>query len=53
MRAPSFKAIIDFFEPGRLVLNNSKVIPARLYGQKSTGGKVELLVERLTGESTF
>ena len=30
-----------------LVLNNTRVYPARLHGNKSTGGKVELLVERL------
>ncbi|MFJ1267178.1 tRNA preQ1(34) S-adenosylmethionine ribosyltransferase-isomerase QueA [Legionella lytica] len=49
-----FKAIADFLKPGDLlVMNNSKVIPARLYGQKATGGKVELLVERITGEFTF
>lgn len=29
-----------------LVFNNTKVIPARIYGSKSTGGKVEILVER-------
>ena len=33
-----------------LVFNNTRVIPARLYGRKETGGKVEILVERLTGE---
>ncbi len=33
-----------------LVFNNTRVIPARLYGQKSTGGKVEVLVERLLSE---
>lgn len=49
-----FKAIADFLKPGDLlVMNNSKVIPARLYGTKATGGKVELLVERITGELTF
>lgn len=32
-----------------LVFNNSKVIPARLYAVKPTGGQVELLVERITG----
>lgn len=49
-----FKDIADFLKPGDLlVMNDSKVIPARLYGQKSTGGKVELLVERITGEDTF
>ncbi|MDH3588628.1 MAG: tRNA preQ1(34) S-adenosylmethionine ribosyltransferase-isomerase QueA, partial [Gammaproteobacteria bacterium] len=30
-----------------LVFNRSKVIPARLYGHKDTGGRVELLIERL------
>jgi len=33
-----------------LVFNNTRVIPARLYGTKPTGGKVELLIERVTGE---
>jgi S-adenosylmethionine:tRNA ribosyltransferase-isomerase len=32
-----------------LVLNDTKVIPARLFGEKATGGKVELLVERVLG----
>ncbi|OJY20253.1 MAG: tRNA preQ1(34) S-adenosylmethionine ribosyltransferase-isomerase QueA, partial [Legionella sp. 40-6] len=50
----SFKSITDFLEPGDLlVLNNSKVIPARLFGQKMTGGKVELLVERIIDERKF
>ena len=30
-----------------LVLNNTRVIPARIYAEKETGGKVELLVERV------
>lgn len=34
-----------------LVFNDTRVIPARLYGQKSTGGKVEVLVERLIDEN--
>lgn len=34
-----------------LVFNNTRVIPARLYGEKETGGKVEVLIERLTGGS--
>ncbi len=34
-----------------LVLNDTRVYPARLYGRKKTGGKVELLVERITGET--
>ncbi|WP_409202306.1 tRNA preQ1(34) S-adenosylmethionine ribosyltransferase-isomerase QueA [Suttonella sp. R2A3] len=30
-----------------LVLNNTRVLPARLHGQKASGGKVEILIERL------
>lgn len=49
-----FREIADFLQPGDLlVMNDSKVIPARLYGHKATGGKVELLVERITGDFTF
>jgi S-adenosylmethionine:tRNA ribosyltransferase-isomerase len=33
-----------------LVLNDTRVIKARLHGRKSTGGRVELFVERITGE---
>jgi len=32
-----------------LVFNDTRVIPARLYGRKASGGKVELLLERVTG----
>ena len=40
--------LYDSLAPGDLlVLNNTKVIPARLFGQKQTGGKVEVLVERV------
>lgn len=35
-----------------LVFNNTRVIPARLWGRKETGGAVEVLVERLIGETT-
>lgn len=49
-----FREIADFLKPGDLlVMNDSKVIPARVYGHKNTGGKVELLVERITSEWTF
>lgn len=30
-----------------LVFNNTRVIPARLFGQKASGGKIEVLVERV------
>jgi S-adenosylmethionine:tRNA ribosyltransferase-isomerase len=38
----------DLLAPGDLlVLNDTKVIPARLFGRKSSGGRVEILVERV------
>ena len=41
----TFKNIIDYLQPGDvLVRNNTKVIPARLYGKKETGAKVEFLL---------
>ncbi|MEM7800947.1 MAG: S-adenosylmethionine:tRNA ribosyltransferase-isomerase, partial [Chloroflexota bacterium] len=49
-----FHDIIDHLNPGDiLVLNNSRVIPARLFGQKQTGGKVELLLLKEVGELTW
>ena len=41
----TFKDIIDYLEPGDcLVRNNTKVIPARIYGKKETGANIELLL---------
>ena len=38
----------DLLQPGDLlVFNDTRVIPARLYGQKASGGRVEILIERL------
>ena len=50
-----FKDIIDYLNPGDLmIINNTKVIPARLYGQKTTGAKVEvLLLEKTHEENTW
>ena len=47
-----FKDIIDYLEPGDcLVRNNTKVIPARLYGKKDTGANVEfVLLKQLEGD---
>ncbi len=47
-----FKDVIDYLEPGDcLVINNTKVIPARLYGKKDTGANVEfLLLKRIEGD---
>ena len=40
-----FSDIVDFFSPGDLVVvNNTKVFPARVQGRKESGGKVELLI---------
>ena len=47
-----FKDILDFLEPGDcLVRNNTKVIPARLFGKKDTGANVEfVLLKQLDGD---
>ncbi|MDO6806124.1 S-adenosylmethionine:tRNA ribosyltransferase-isomerase, partial [Wenyingzhuangia sp. 1_MG-2023] len=43
-----FTDLLEQVEAGDLlVFNNTQVIPARLFGEKSSGGKVEVLVERL------
>lgn len=43
-----FTDVLAQLNPGDLlVFNNTRVIPARLYGQKASGGKVEMLVERI------
>ena len=42
------KDILNFINPGDLlVLNNTQVIPARLFAKKTTGGKVEILIEKI------
>lgn len=44
-----FTDLLDYLQPGDLlVVNNSRVIPARLYGRKPTGGKVEILLLHAT-----
>lgn len=46
-----FGELLDLLNPGDLlVFNDTRVIPARLFGAKSTGGKVEVLVERVLDE---
>ena len=40
----------SLLQPGDLlVFNDTRVIPARLFGRKATGGRVEILIERLLG----
>lgn len=48
-----FSDIIDEFQQGDvLVINNTKVIPARLLGEKPSGGKLEIFVERIQSAHT-
>ncbi len=47
-----FADLPDLLEPGDLlVFNDTRVIPARLWAQKSTGGRVEIMVERMISAS--
>ncbi|CAD6364191.1 S-adenosylmethionine:tRNA ribosyltransferase-isomerase [Shewanella hafniensis] len=43
-----FTDLLEIINPGDLmVFNNTRVIPARMFGQKASGGKLEILVERM------
>ncbi|WP_306522109.1 tRNA preQ1(34) S-adenosylmethionine ribosyltransferase-isomerase QueA [Rheinheimera sp.] len=49
-----FSDMLAAVNPGDLlVFNNTRVIPARLFGQKASGGKIEVLVERILDEQRF
>ena len=49
----TFTDILEHVESGDLlVFNNTRVIPARLFGKKASGGKLEILVERMLDEHT-
>ena len=44
----TFRDVINYFEEGDLlVVNNTSVIPARVYGNKESGGSVEVMLERI------
>ena len=46
-----FKDIINYLNDGDLlILNNTSVIPARIYGTKDSGGAVEIMLERILDE---
>lgn len=48
-----FSDLLDYLSPtDLLVFNNTKVIPARFYGVKASGGQVEILLERITSDVT-
>jgi S-adenosylmethionine:tRNA ribosyltransferase-isomerase len=45
----SIRNLLDYLRSGDLlVFNDTRVIPARLFGNKQTGGRVEILLERIT-----
>ncbi len=47
-----FHSLVDKVNPGDLLIfNDTKVIPARLHGRKVTGGKVEIMVERILNQA--
>ncbi|MDH5546671.1 MAG: tRNA preQ1(34) S-adenosylmethionine ribosyltransferase-isomerase QueA [Gammaproteobacteria bacterium] len=53
IRDGAFTDLIDLLNPGDLlVFNDTRVIPARLLGQKDTGGAVEVMVERVLDDHT-
>ena len=43
-----FNDVLSYFEEGDLlVINKTSVIPARIFGQKESGGSVEIMLERI------
>ncbi|GLT15454.1 tRNA preQ1(34) S-adenosylmethionine ribosyltransferase-isomerase QueA [Vibrio algivorus] len=49
-----FTDVLDLVQPGDLVVfNNTRVIPARVFGRKESGGKIEILVERVLDEHSI
>ncbi|PAO30447.1 tRNA preQ1(34) S-adenosylmethionine ribosyltransferase-isomerase QueA [Vibrio vulnificus] len=50
----SFKDVLELVQAADLVVfNNTRVIPARMFGRKESGGKLEVLVERMLDEKRF
>ena len=48
-----FSDLLDYVETGDvLIFNNTKVMKARLFGQKASGGKIEALIERVLDAHT-
>ena len=49
-----FRQLADYLKAGDLlVMNDTRVIPARLFAQKESGGRVEIMLERLIDETTL
>ena len=54
LRDLGFRDLPRLLAPGDLlVFNDTKVMPARMFGEKKTGGRVEIMLERITGGKTF
>ena len=50
----TFTDVLDLIDEGDLLIfNNTRVIPARMFGRKASGGKIEVLVERVLSEHHF
>ena len=50
----TFSDVLDLIDEGDLLIfNNTHVIPARMFGRKASGGKIEVLVERMLDEHRF
>ncbi|WP_249961049.1 tRNA preQ1(34) S-adenosylmethionine ribosyltransferase-isomerase QueA [Histophilus somni] len=50
----TFSDVADLINEGDLLIfNNTRVIPARMFGRKASGGKIEVLVERVLNEHHF
>ncbi len=47
-----FSDLVEYLRPeDLLVFNNTRVIPARLLGQKASGGKIEVMIERVLSDT--
>ncbi|USD65777.1 tRNA preQ1(34) S-adenosylmethionine ribosyltransferase-isomerase QueA [Vibrio sp. SCSIO 43136] len=54
LRDGTFKDVLDQLQAGDLlVFNNTRVIPARVFGRKASGGKLEVLVERMLDDKSI
>lgn len=54
IRHDKFKSLVNYLNAGDLlVFNDSKVIPARFFGTKESGGKVEFLIEKIDNSQRF
>src|SRR3989338_1014484 len=46
-----FRSILNYINPNDLIIfNDTRVIPARLFGVKKSGGKIECLIERVLND---